>query len=367
MPNKPKTITYFENFDALRFISAIAVLLMHKFNNFNWEYFSDYPLVYRGLSFLTRNGFVGVNFFFVLSGFLITYLIIKEVELKNTFNYYHFVLRRVLRIWPVYFIVLFIGFFHKSEWQGLAYYLSFLSNIEVIYRNALQTGIQFPLWSVSIEEQFYIVIPLIIFLLKIKSKQGFFNLYLSLIAISTIYQILNYEDINKLRYSTLSCVTDLSVGGILGTLSFFSNRMVENLKNMPKWLIATIHFLGITFIVGRVYAYHIPFTLISEHLILALYFGFILMEQTFSTHSILKLKRFRTISRWGQYTYGLYLYHMVVLVAVHHYWQYFQFYDNIIIDTLGKLIISIAFSLILCWFSFKYIETPFLNLKKKFK
>jgi peptidoglycan/LPS O-acetylase OafA/YrhL len=367
MQNKPQTISYFENFDALRFFSAVAVLLFHKFNNFNWEYYNEHPIIYKAFSFIARNGFIGVNFFFVLSGFLITYLIIKEIETKKHFNLPNFLLRRILRIWPVYFIVLVIGFILKGEWQGISYYLSFLSNVEVIYRNAQQTGIQFPLWSVSIEEQFYLAIPSIIFFVNINAKSKFLWLYSTLLIISTVYQSINYHDINKIYYATMSCITALSTGGILGALSFYSYKSVSFIKSLRKRYIIAIYLLGFFYIIVRVYLHHLPFIVITEHLLLSIFFGFILMEQTFSEQSIIKLKRFKLMGRLGTYTYGLYLYHMIVLVGVHYYWDYFNIYDNILIDTIGKLSVSLTLSLVICWLSFKYIESPFLNLKKKFQ
>ncbi len=367
MQIKPQTISYFENFDALRFISAVAVVLFHKFNNFDWAYYNENPIIYKTFSFIARNGFIGVNFFFVLSGFLITYLIIKETETKKHFNLSNFLLRRILRIWPVYFIVLVIGFILKGEWHGIAYYLSFLSNIEVLYRNTQQTGIQFPLWSVSIEEQFYLAVPSIIYLAKINTKNKFLWLYSSLLIISTVYQSINYYDINKIHYATMSCITPLSIGGILGVLSFYSCKSISFIKSLFKWHILAIYILGFFYIIVRVYLHHLPFIVITEHLLLSIFFGFILMEQTFSEHSIIKLKRFKLMGRLGTYTYGLYLYHMIVLIGVHYYWDYYNIYDNTLIDTIGKLSISLILSLVICWLSFKYIESPFLNLKKKFQ
>jgi peptidoglycan/LPS O-acetylase OafA/YrhL len=366
MPHKPSSVTYFDNFDALRFISAFAVLLFHKFNNFDWKFFDEYPLIYKTLNFISRNGFIGVNFFFVLSGFLITYLIIKEIDKHNEFNFRNFIVRRILRIWPVYFILVAISYIHKGNSDGIEYYLSFLSNIEVIYRNTEQTGIQFPLWSVSIEEQYYLVIPAIIFFFKIRTKQGFLWLYSILILISSIYQGINYSNVNKLHYATLSCITDLSIGGIYAVMAFHSHRFVNSFKELSKSLILFIYTLGSTYIIVRVYLHHIAVFKTSDHFIMALFFGFTLMEQTYSKNSFFKFKQFKILSKLGTYTYGLYLYHMVVFIFIHNVWSHFKLIDNIFIDTFLKLVVSSLLSILVCYISYKYIETPFLNFKKRF-
>ena len=227
MELKPQSVKYFENFDGLRFFSAIAVLFFHKFNNTPWLFYNESPIFYRTGSFIFRNGFIGVNFFFVLSGFLITYLIHQEIDKTGKFCFRTFIIRRILRIWPLYFLILAIGFYLKGNLNGFGYYISFLSNIEVIYQNKFQTGILFPLWSVSIEEQYYFLIPIILFLLKLKKSTHFIVFYGALLILSTIYQIINREDINKLHYATISCITDLSIGGFVATLAFHTRRFTS--------------------------------------------------------------------------------------------------------------------------------------------
>ena len=124
------------------------------------------------------SGWAGVSFFFVLSGFLITYLILAEVEWSEKLNVPAFYMRRILRIWPLYYAVLLFGFWLypavKSALGISSYietgnplsYLLFLSNFDVLSlgegRGAMSINIT---WSVAIEEQFYIVWPLLFFFL----------------------------------------------------------------------------------------------------------------------------------------------------------------------------------------------------------
>jgi peptidoglycan/LPS O-acetylase OafA/YrhL len=125
-------VCFFENLDGLRFLSFLSVFFFHIFQS------DKYPT----LNFLFKNGKLGVNFFFVLSGFLITYLLIIE---KNDIkiNVFKFWIRRALRIWPLYFLCVALGFLispilfncygiQLAETAELPYFLTFLANFNVI-------------------------------------------------------------------------------------------------------------------------------------------------------------------------------------------------------------------------------------------
>jgi len=99
---------FFPNLDALRFFAFFAVFLFHSFYT---EYdFIKKSHIYNFANTLCSNGDLGVNFFFVLSGFLITYLLLNEESLKGKINVYYFYIRRILRIWPLYFACVAFGF-----------------------------------------------------------------------------------------------------------------------------------------------------------------------------------------------------------------------------------------------------------------
>ena len=95
---------YFSGLNALRFFAAYFVLLHHgetiraKFGLPNFEAYSFF-----------RNGMIAVSVFFVLSGFLITYLLLDEIQRTNDVSIKKFYSRRILRIWPLYYLLVFIG------------------------------------------------------------------------------------------------------------------------------------------------------------------------------------------------------------------------------------------------------------------
>src|SRR5687768_15938724 len=170
-----KEKVFFPNLDGLRFFSFFAVFLYHTyltfFNNIK-EVHSD---AYGVTAFLFKNGNLGVNFFFVLSGFLITFLLIKEREFKGTIHVPNFYVRRILRIWPLFYLCVFIGFIIfpiiKKMSGGVPmevaqpiYYIFFANNFDFMHSwpTKPDATILSVLWSVAVEEQFYLTWPVIL-------------------------------------------------------------------------------------------------------------------------------------------------------------------------------------------------------------
>ncbi len=166
---------YFKNLDGLRFFAAFFVLLHHA------QFFKDinaYPLSSVFGAYLVQTGKMGVNLFFVLSGFLISYLLFAEQKYTSTISLKKFYIRRALRIWPLYFaygIVIICGtplFFKllhidiapinlKEIVTDLAFLLFFAVNFQLTFFGYNKSIVEI-IWSVCVEEQFYLLWPLIL-------------------------------------------------------------------------------------------------------------------------------------------------------------------------------------------------------------
>ncbi|MEE4135728.1 MAG: acyltransferase [Desulforhopalus sp.] len=149
-----RSIRHFGSLNGLRFFCIFAVLWHHAPI---WTSMQDAPV-------LLQRGFLGVDFFFVLSGFLITTLLLREEDQNGRFSLKGFYWRRCLRIVPVYFLVVtllavyFIGVKGQSEYlELLSFYYLFLSNLLIG-----DIPILAPTWSLSVEEQYYLVWPLLL-------------------------------------------------------------------------------------------------------------------------------------------------------------------------------------------------------------
>jgi peptidoglycan/LPS O-acetylase OafA/YrhL len=363
---------YFENLDAIRFVLAMMVLLGHSMfgatlNHIlpNTEYFHD-------IIHAVSNGSQAVSFFFVLSGFLITYLLVQEKEKEKTINIKNFYIRRLLRIWPVYYFVVVFGYwiypFLKSlvGWETTIASIwwvdaLFLGNFNSLYVHAnnliglhpMMVGIT---WSVSIEEQFYLVWP-IVFLLNKK--------YLPFVLILCILGSLLFSYYNPALsyYHTLSRMMDLALGGLFGLSAFYSTSFINFFKNLSKSIIFIIYTIGLLY---YTFGSHLSISFGSQF-IMCVFYAFIICEQNYAENSLFKFGRWKFGSKQGKYTYGLYMLHPIgIQVAVVLYKLIgINNADNFLYGS-GYVIISLVVSYMLAYLSYHYFESYFLGLKNKF-
>ncbi len=371
--SKPDNKLYFENLDGLRFFCFLSVFFFHSFITDD-PAITQVPIYHFIKISLFGNGFLGVNFFFVLSGFLITYLLIKEKMANNFINIPNFWMRRVLRIWPLYFVCVFYGFvifpFTKIFAGGLPnetanpwLYLSFLSNFDSIYHglpDAIGLGV---LWSVAVEEQFYLTWPLILFFFPVNK---FWMPLCFILSGSMVFRAMyDVPILNELH--TLSCIGDMAIGGLGAWLMLQSTSFKNRIYNLPKQVICFIYVLFVFVFLFRDEFMLSNFWLrVFERPIISGIMLCIILEQCFAKNSLYKMGRFKWASRLGIITYGLYCLHVFVISVTRgltkmaglnkHVWQV------VFLETIVSLLISIGIGLI----SYRFLEAPFLRLKDKF-
>jgi len=168
-----------------------------------------------------------VNFFFVLNGFLITYLLIEEKKLNGQIDVKKFWLRRALRIWPMFYFCVGFGFFIfpilktafgqiPNETASLISYLTFINNFELFDKGLPDASVLGALWSVAIEEQFYLVWPIILYLLPIKK---YWIPFVIIIVTSVTYRYFNQSYILQ-EFHTLSCIGAFGAWLVLENATF---------------------------------------------------------------------------------------------------------------------------------------------------
>ncbi len=351
-PEQPEAErVFFSNLDGLRFLAFFLVYLQHGF----------------GVAYAAG---AGVAFFFVLSGFLITYLILAEVDKRGSFDIWAFYIRRALRIWPLYFAVMAFAFLvypmlkTAAGYSGYAQnggpllYLLFLGNFDVL-RLPVGEGAGFTnvTWSVSIEEQFYLLWAL---LFRLVPPKRFLGIFLSVILISFGFRLLHANDDQTLYFHSLSVVSDMAIGGLAAYLWRQKAQLRSSFSAMPRSYILTIYAAGLLF-----------FWAVSPwgpyaRLVVAIFFALVVLEQNFCLHSPFKMSAAPLLSELGRYTYGLYMLHLIVLLALEKGlillridagsmpWRWF-------LPPLG-LLLSIGVARI----SFLYFESPFLRVKDRF-
>jgi peptidoglycan/LPS O-acetylase OafA/YrhL len=371
MINDNKKI-FFENLDGLRFLSFLSVFLFHSFYTESIEVKgnSTYVIITTGLF---GNGNLGVNFFFVLSGFLITYLLIEEKIQTGKIDVLRFWIRRVFRIWPLFYLSVAFGFFGfpvlKSffgqthiETANIEYYLTFLNNFDFINQGLPDASILGVLWSVAIEEQFYLLWPLILFTLPIKKYWIPFSL---IIIFSLIFRATTNSDLlNEIH--TVSCISDMSIGAF-GAWLIKKEKIKLAFQNLKRNQIILLYLLFIIiFFFRKELFFDVYFLRVIERPFISVIFLSIILEQNFSKNSFYKMKNFKLISKLGIITYGLYCLHFVGILITTTLMRKVNLLNDLWSVVITETIVSLLITLLIAKISYRYFETPFLKLKGKF-
>lgn len=373
---------YFANLDVLRFAAAFAVLIFHLGRDLN-AYFTSYA-AYPSFKFILRitdRGVLGVNFFFVLSGFLITYLMLWEVKSQHTFSYRNFLMRRTLRIWPLYFLIVLIGFAILPEiWDGYlthhsaSWYLLFLANFDEIRVGAFDS-INFLTspWSIAVEEQFYVVWGLLgfLFLGMLRGNRRYLKyvIYL-LLGVSFIFRWLNWQDARVLYYHTFSVMPDLLFGCLLAIYWDKIPSFFEALNGVSVQKIRLFYFLGFSMILFKTFIFAGSLVILERYAI-AFFFCFIIVDQIINQRKIQWVWLHKSAIYLGKISYGIYMFHLLVMFLLHDLFLQnldFKHFSNfaLLLNAILYILTSFVATVTVSWLSFKFFEQPFLKFKSKF-
>lgn len=364
---------YFKNLDGLRFLCFLSVFFFHSFHT-EFEHVKKINLFHFIKKDIFGNGNIGVNFFFVLSGFLITYLLIQEKKMNGQINLRNFWIRRVLRIWPLYMFCIVFGFLVfpqlklvlgqiPNESASIWYYLTFTNNFDVINKGLPDASVLGVLWSIAIEEQFYLVWPIILFLLPIKRYWIAFSV---VILTSLIFRAFNDTPILH-EYHTLSCIGDMAIGSLGAWLIGESDRFKSMFVNLNKYKIFIIYVLfALIFFYRDELLFSSSFIRVFERSIIAIIILCIILEQTYADKSFFKLSNFKTISNLGVITYGLYCLHFIGILIATKVTNLMGVNTKLWQVMISDTTIALAITIIISQLSYRYFEKPFLKMKDKF-
>ena len=369
-----KNKIFFPNLDGLRFICFLAVFLYHC-NETIFQKITN-PKISSLLYFLFSNGNLGVNIFFVLSGFLITFLLIKEKEFKQNISLKNFYVRRILRIWPLFYLCVFLGFavfplfkygtipspFEVSSFWS---YIFFAGNFNFIkiWPAAPDALNLLVLWSVAVEEQFYFAWPII---LKYFSKKIYPHIFIVIIAGTLVFRSFFTANYPVLHFHTFSVIGDMALGGLAAYLCSSPSPFYNFIVNMKRGLIIAIYCLGIIMILFKNYIFFYPVALVPERILLGSFFAFIIVEQNFSKKSFFKFSGFKIISSLGIYTYGLYCLHFFGILIVEKVIEKFQIPTGSLFPAILSSLAALLITILLSYISYHLFEKWFLKLKDRF-
>ena len=347
--------------DGLRGLAILLVLLGH--------FFPIFPLF--------KIGWVGVNLFFILSGYLITgRLFVHAEEGGGKFYFRNFYWRRFLRIFPLYYgcLIIFFGllplvykryFVHFGQlYREQWWYWTYLSNWRIVMYGMSDNSILSTMWSLAVEEQFYLVWPFI-FLFVVRSNKKIV-VVLGALLLAIVARVLAHQP--ALAYfSTLTASEPLLIGSLLCILE------KEGRLPLSSRLLGALVFPAILLLVF-ILLQNPDLDLWNEGLIR---WGYTCIDILFSCllYKLVVVGRYTRLlrsvfsARWivwmGRYSYGIYLFNWFVIQMLVIRWngllKAMGFGDgaSLLVSSVAGIVVLLGCS----WLSFRYFESKFLRLK----
>lgn len=368
---------YFKNLDALRFVAFLFIFLGHALDtdsefirsSYTYGWVKNYVYIF---------GQTGFSFAFVLSSYINTWVILEERQQAGSFKPWLYYIRRALRIWPLYFLVLFIGFVLLPLGMALMgepyrevgnpwYFILFVGNFFLIEHGWTHSPIISVLWSVSVEEQFYIFWPFLLILFR-RHEKWLFALMLLLFGITTWRYF--GTDVN-LWFHTLFLLADICLGAVFAFISFNQNWGFLRMKTISRGSILAVYalfWLSLIFYHGLFDSQLLPgfMQLIIEKLFYAVILSFFIFEQNFCNNSFFKFGNLKVLSYLGVMSYGLFCFHEIGLLAGNKLLHSFGLNENVWAFLGLKPLLAFVIILPFSYLSWNYFEKPILSLKRHF-
>lgn len=378
--------------DSVRAIAAIGVFV-HHVEEFKKHAGIDSIGNFKGIGAL---GGTSVTAFFVLSGFLLSLILMREKEKTKKIKVKYFYLRRILRIWPLYFITLIV---YKlvlvnlpldvletlkesaitSQYKAISNivlpdWLEWILLIFMLPHVLLSLGVVFNpahVWSIGVEETFYLIWPFVI-LYAVNYLRAYLKviaIYLTLLVSSLILLLFatKTQDPNSLWtlvskfvfsflfFERISC---MAIGAIAAYIYYFNKQKVLKVLKSTWLLLLTCLILAMMVLKGIV----LP---IITNEIYSILFAIIIINLATNSHAILNIFDNKILSFYGKISYGLYMYNpFIILITIEVFFK-FGLNKQLFLDSfLIFYLISFSLTTLIAYLSYRFLEAPFLKLKK---
>lgn len=349
-PNQTYARDHIESLDALRGVAILLVLWFHIPSE-------SLPSISGQLVKIFRPGYFGVDIFFVLSGFLITRILLTDPPTYTSLR--SFYIKRAFRIFPIYYLVVPISLYLDAASGGsvsaptIASFALYFNNFTYIFSHAPEQLNH--TWSLAVEEHFYLCWPLLVFAVAAKRMKFISLILIPSIAIFSTYaarMLISYSDIiaiddreatiSRFVYmSTSTRIISLSAGGALAYFEpSFRGTSSKGLR-----LFLALFLVGLaTLIISPATAFFYELrTAGATAVSMSLVVGFIVMDMKVNRYKVIRL-----LGMVGVISYGLYLYHPIVFAMLG------QNKDSTMIAIAGNLLVLAGVALL----SYALIEKP---------
>jgi peptidoglycan/LPS O-acetylase OafA/YrhL len=352
-------IIYRPEIDGLRAIAVISVIIYHsKIKFFNIDFFSG--------------GFLGVDIFFVISGYLITTLILNEILVYKNFSFTNFFERRIRRIVPLLFFVIFFTLFlgylflipnsFDDLSSSILFSIFFLSNLyfwntgikydslNSLYEPFLHT------WSLSIEVQFYIIFAFFLFFIFKILKKNFFIILILLTITSALFSFFLSKFNPILNFYFLpSRLFELLAGSIIAYVELFYFKKLKTFKINNKYISFIFPFLGLIIICASIFFFNDKLSLPSFFTLIPILGVSLVIFFSDKDEIITRILSSKPFVYIGLISYSLYLWHYPLFA--------FARITNFTQGDVIRKIYLITFLFFLSIITYFFIECLFRNRK----
>ncbi|HXZ29443.1 MAG TPA: acyltransferase [Terriglobales bacterium] len=354
---------YLPALDSLRFFAFFSVFLTHTLPK-GHAFYAAHGLPTAVGDFAAAGGF-GVDLFFVLSGYLITDLLLKERDQSGRVDVKAFYVRRILRIWPLYFLALSLGvLFTVLHWEALTLRdvlgFSLLAGNWICALYGYPFSFIFPLWSVSIEEQFYLSWALVVRALE---RRGLAVVAAGVIVAANLARALAVWHRATPEYIWCSTFTRLDPIA-LGILLAIGLR--GRLPDLAAWKRAALFAAGVALwtLEGR---YLLPHpsaaAVLLQYPLAALAAVLMFLAALGPAGTTGRLRGHPALVYLGRISYGLYVFHYLGINTARH---WFGLGEQTSLKFAGFWFGSLAWTVAAAALSYRCFERPFLRLKGRF-
>lgn len=375
-------VFYLPNINGVRAIAVALVILGHTALALR---LTQNPNILGVFPFFPA-GAIGVQIFFVLSGFLITSLLLLEKERFGDIKLSNFYIRRALRIWPLYFLIIVLIYllfaftdwmlmpgiapkFERMQYKMLPYFVAMLPNVGKALFPSAELYLMV-LWSIGIEEQFYLIWPLLVKMSGRILVVLVTAVFLFLLA-GTIYQdilplilptshpLFSFKVSKLMQYTLLGGFDSLAIGSLCAYLLHKKTNWLQGLISRR----AAIRLCLVLIIPISIFYTDLPHLLKVG--VLSSCFALIIGHLSYISKPLFQLNN--KVFKWtGIYSYGLYIYHFPVMLIVANMLSRMAPTVPLWLYTALFIVISYSFSVMLAALSYHHFEKPFLRLKEKF-
>lgn len=355
--NKERKVSpvYYKGLNGIRAIAALSVIVSHLF-----EVMKEVNPAFAFSSMDMAN--FGVTMFFALSGFLITSLLLLEQQQTGAVHIKAFYVRRILRIWPIYYLYIALCVISIPLLTGtsilqpsLGYYLAFGANIPFILGGGL-TGISH-MWSIGVEEQFYAFWPWLF-----RKVNNIATKLWIVVIVLILLRVIGYVLLKQFDFPWVYRVVHvvrfdcMGIGGIAALLYHQKSKWVQVLASVPAQLVSGTVLVLIALGKFRMW-------MLIEHQLVALLTVCIILANIVHTKPLLQLEN-PVFNVLGKISYGLYVYHPLIIIVTVAMLKG----TSLSVAAMSWLLFAIALtaSIVLSYLSYEYFEKPFLKWKTKF-